>query len=159
MTLLKVLLASLVLVGIVNCHPTYRSLIPNGLFVPDPCNTAVIWNGVGHMNHSGGGDRNPFGLAFAANNHTWTTALCQMDSDQDGETNGQELGDPTCVWTPGTNTTNPVRSHPGVCNPVTSENCIRLQPWLYCNSASVNLPSIIGSLLLLLTIYSITTFY
>ena len=27
--------------------------------------------------------------------------LCQKDSDQDGKTNGEELGDPNCQWTEG----------------------------------------------------------
>ena len=31
----------------------------------------------------------------------WSAALCQLDSDGDGMTNGQELGDPNCVWTEG----------------------------------------------------------
>jgi len=25
-------------------------------------------------------------------------SLCEMDSDGDGKTNGEELGDPDCVW-------------------------------------------------------------
>ncbi len=28
----------------------------------------------------------------------WTQDLCEMDSDGDGLTNGEELGDPCCVW-------------------------------------------------------------
>ena len=31
----------------------------------------------------------------------WNSALCRKDSDGDGLTNGQELGDPDCVWTKG----------------------------------------------------------
>ena len=31
----------------------------------------------------------------------WDATLCQMDSDVDGKTNGEELGDPDCTWTPG----------------------------------------------------------
>ena len=31
----------------------------------------------------------------------WDATLCQMDSDGDGKTNGEELGDPNCTWTPG----------------------------------------------------------
>ena len=50
-------------------------------------------------------------LAAAA---SWAT-LCAMDSDGDGYTNGQELGDPSCVWTAGAT---PARvydiSHPGL---------------------------------------------
>lgn len=37
-----------------------------------------------------------------ANNVTYSKAVCQADSDGDGLTNGQELGDPDCLWTPGT---------------------------------------------------------
>lgn len=40
--------------------------------------------------------------------------LCRADSDGDGQTNGEELGDPDCVWRPGSA---PARttdiSHPG----------------------------------------------
>ena len=32
--------------------------------------------------------------------YQWTEALCHMDSDGDGRTNGEELGDPDCVWQP-----------------------------------------------------------
>jgi len=28
----------------------------------------------------------------------WDSVLCKMDSDQDGYLNGQELGDPCCIW-------------------------------------------------------------
>ena len=31
----------------------------------------------------------------------WNAALCRKDSDGDGLTNGQELGDPDCVWKKG----------------------------------------------------------
>eukprot|EP00916_Digyalum_oweni_P009018 GHVL01015184.1.p2 GENE.GHVL01015184.1~~GHVL01015184.1.p2 ORF type:complete len:121 (-),score=10.08 GHVL01015184.1:101-463(-) len=47
---------------------------------------------------------------------TWTRELCQKDSDEDGKTNGQELGDPDCTWTP--NSLPPLDtglSHPGQC--------------------------------------------
>ena len=30
----------------------------------------------------------------------WDECLCGKDSDGDGRSNGQELGDPECVWTP-----------------------------------------------------------
>ena len=30
----------------------------------------------------------------------WNRALCEMDSDQDGVTNGAELCDPDCTWAP-----------------------------------------------------------
>jgi len=44
----------------------YQDRIPNGGQVPHPCKPNYIWRGVGHQNVLGGGDRNPFGLAFAA---------------------------------------------------------------------------------------------
>ena len=31
----------------------------------------------------------------------WDECLCQTDSDGDGRTNGEELGDPYCDWMPG----------------------------------------------------------
>ena len=32
---------------------------------------------------------------------TWTQELCNADSDNDGRTNGEELGDPNCLWSAG----------------------------------------------------------
>ena len=43
--------------------------------------------------------KNAFGSDFAAAGATWTVALCNQDSDLDGYTNGEELGDPSCSWT------------------------------------------------------------
>ncbi len=31
----------------------------------------------------------------------WDKCLCERDSDGDGMTNGEELGDPDCTWKPG----------------------------------------------------------
>uniref|UniRef100_A0A383VW56 Temptin Cys/Cys disulfide domain-containing protein n=1 Tax=Tetradesmus obliquus TaxID=3088 RepID=A0A383VW56_TETOB len=53
--------------------------------------------GVGHVSAEGGGLRNKFGQDFAAAGHTWTKELCQADSDGDGYSNGEELGDPNCT--------------------------------------------------------------
>ena len=40
--------------------------------------------------------------------------LCRKDSDGDGKTNGEELGDPNCVWVQGTVPQLPDGlSHPG----------------------------------------------
>ncbi len=85
---------------LVDGYPTYQSKIPNGANVEG-------WPGVGHERSSGGGARNSFGLDFATakQNHgedlAWKNELCAMDSDGDGFTNGEELGDPYCTWTPG----------------------------------------------------------
>jgi hypothetical protein len=49
--------------------------------------------------------------------YTWTKELCEADSDGDGQTNGQELGDPCCVWVAGQTDTAYMMgfspSHPG----------------------------------------------
>jgi len=42
----------------------------------------------------------------------WNKTLCMLDSDGDGRTNGEELGDPECVWIQGAASTNGL-SHPG----------------------------------------------
>ena len=109
--------------------------LPNGASVPCPpggvgC-VQGLCPGVGHAACSGGsssGDNNAFGLAFAAAGHAWTTALCQADSDGDGQTNGQELGDPCCVWRVGDAPQFAAASHPGVAAsklaaPPSTRNC------------------------------------
>ena len=72
---------------------------------------------VGHVAHcdgrpSGGG--NPFGQAFTPVG-SFSVAVCQMDSDGDTYTNGDELGDPGCGFAA---SGNPSRttclSHPGM---------------------------------------------
>jgi MYXO-CTERM domain-containing protein len=58
-----------------------------------------------HFNPGGGGARNPFGLDFDRLGD-WSTApagdlpLWALDSDGDGFTNGEELGDPSGTWRP-----------------------------------------------------------
>ena len=106
-------------------HAGYQDSIPNGRNVPGvPGGPSNGWHGVGHVapnpaSHPsyllGGYPRNEFGLDFAQAGHRWTRELCLRDSDRDGLTNGQELGDPECVWKPGRP---PARthdvSHPGL---------------------------------------------
>eukprot|EP00117_Sycon_ciliatum_P005020 scpid51565/ scgid9140/ Dopamine beta-hydroxylase; Dopamine beta-monooxygenase; Soluble dopamine beta-hydroxylase len=95
--------------------------IPNGDNVEHPCKPNTQWMGVGHLQEQGGGPRNVFGEAFDQAGKKWTKALCQMDSDGDGQTNGAELGDPNCVWTKGAT---PFRTtaltHPGFKTPAGS---------------------------------------
>lgn len=94
----RTLTACLVAAALALCaqgHPGYQQSIPNGQRV---MRNGVPAPGVGHVSLSGGGPRNAFGLAFVLASYRWTTALCQEDSDGDGFTNGQELGDPDCVW-------------------------------------------------------------
>ena len=89
----------------------YRSRIPNGFNVLD--GDGVAWPGVGHYNRGGGGPRNPFGLDFDAEGRTWTEALCRKDSDGDGLSNGEELGDPECTWSTGETPQFSIVTHPG----------------------------------------------
>lgn len=45
----------------------------------------------------------------------WTKELCTKDSDGDGRTNGEELGDPNCTWEENsTPETDKGLSHPGI---------------------------------------------
>lgn len=46
-----------------------------------------------------GGDNNAFGISFKNAGKRWTKTLSQIDSDGDTFTNGQELQDPTGIWT------------------------------------------------------------
>lgn len=59
-----------------------------------------------HVRSSGGGPRTPFGeetrrLVGSSRNSFWTASLAALDSDGDGFTNGQELGDPDGTWRQG----------------------------------------------------------
>jgi hypothetical protein len=72
---------------------------------------------LGHVDCVAGGPRNQFGLDFKDMGKSWNEKFCMTDSDGDGLTNGEELGDPCCMWTP--ENTNPpgfrttMLSHPG----------------------------------------------
>ncbi|GLE01937.1 hypothetical protein PINS_up010775 [Pythium insidiosum] len=63
--------------------------IPNGASLPQL---------LGVDSATGEGQLNAFGVAFQRSRYIWTTALCEEDTDGDGQTNGQELGDPCCSW-------------------------------------------------------------
>ncbi|XP_053386261.1 uncharacterized protein LOC123538847 isoform X2 [Mercenaria mercenaria] len=116
-------------------YPHFGTKIPNGEKVPSPCNPNYVWQGVGHEAKGGGGSRNPFGKDFAAQGFTWTKALCRADSDEDGKTNGEELGDPNCTWEVGST---PQRSfglsHPGFCDPYNSTKCMTMNKFLNCSA-------------------------
>ncbi|KAJ0395009.1 hypothetical protein ATCC90586_003659 [Pythium insidiosum] len=67
--------------------------LPNGDAVPDA-------PAIGHPDPKGIQGLNEFGKDWNKYGKGWTKAYCQADSDGDGFTNGQELGDPCCTWTP-----------------------------------------------------------
>lgn len=92
--------------------PSYRFRLPNGdrVACPDaawpgctpaetPQQPSLVCKGLGHAGCAGGAmPLNPFGRDFIAAGAAWTLPLCLADSDGDGMTNGQELGDPCCAW-------------------------------------------------------------
>ncbi|WAR23629.1 DOPO-like protein, partial [Mya arenaria] len=57
----------------------------------------------------------------------WTEELCRKDSDSDGRTNGEELGDPHCTWRSGVGQKAPTAlgiTNPGICEPLDSPKCV-----------------------------------
>jgi hypothetical protein len=90
MTRMIVGLTALIAAGTASAVPGYVSSIPNGS-VNSCCNCHQACSPPA---------LNAFGNAFANNNHAWNAALATKDSDGDGFTNGQELGDPTGSGTP-----------------------------------------------------------
>mmetsp|Transcript_11102 Transcript_11102/g.29459 ORF Transcript_11102/g.29459 Transcript_11102/m.29459 type:complete len:133 (-) Transcript_11102:87-485(-) len=79
---------------VVEARPGFVGAIPNGHRVPGARQPMAS----GHVNPHGHGDRNQFGIDFQAAGSKWTRELCLKDSDGDGRHNGEELGDPECVW-------------------------------------------------------------
>ncbi len=93
----------------VEARGNYLNLIPSGSGNARGCDVC-------HNSADAGGRRNPFGEAFgdttAGRGGRWTTALAMMDSDGDGASNGEELGDPMGRWSQGDAPTTYV-SNPG----------------------------------------------
>jgi hypothetical protein len=79
------------------------SAVAFNTYLPYVPNSATYNCGTCHVADNVGGARNAFGTAFAAAKNTnglpsaWQH-LWDLDSDGDGQTNGQELGDPCGVW-------------------------------------------------------------
>lgn len=80
-----------------NARPGYDAAVPN----------ASLSCGTCHVAEGGGGARNAFGedveasMPFAGpDSATWQKLFC-VDSDGDGKTNGQELGDPCGAFASG----------------------------------------------------------
>ncbi|XP_063444631.1 temptin-like [Mytilus trossulus] len=119
----------LIFIDIAYTFPKYLLEIPNGFQVPDPCPSAQgSFTAVGHWQKSPHMDRfsmhrgifdafkferNPFGSDFETLKGNWSL-LCNKDSDGDMKSNGEELGDPHCVWSKGKKPEGPATSHPGI---------------------------------------------
>jgi len=97
--------AALTLAPGANATQALNDAIPSQ---PDGCNTC-------HTSGPGSA-RNDFGLDVEANDDDvaamWA-AIYDLDSDGDGQTNGQELGDPCGDWTSGDAPRTTDISHPG----------------------------------------------
>ncbi|RLN86773.1 hypothetical protein BBJ28_00003157, partial [Nothophytophthora sp. Chile5] len=114
---------------------SFVARLPNGANVP---NVPAI----GHSDDTGDSSAtNSFGDAFASAGKSWTTELCQADTDGDGQTNGQELGDPCCEWTQGATPrwTSGV-SHPGDASKTSNESL-----WASVNCSGVTTVSTSGA--------------
>lgn len=88
------------IVSQVSSRPEFLELIPNGALGEDR-DAGIGCKFIGHDPCAPGMPRNQFGLDFKAAGFKWTKELCETDSDGDGLSNGHELGDPCCQWTPG----------------------------------------------------------
>jgi hypothetical protein len=124
--------------AVVTARPTYVARLPNG---DNVSGVAAL----GHVDPSGGGANNDFGLDFESAGESWTTEFCQQDSDGDGQTNGQELGDPCCEWVQDSNAvvqwTDGV-SHPGDASSTSDES---LWGDVTCGSSTSNSTSTTAS--------------
>jgi hypothetical protein len=113
---LVVAVAVAVFATVALARPTTPAKLPNGMASSDP-SSGLKCLALGHDKCVPGATRNTFGLDFKAAGLAWNTEFCMKDSDGDGLTNGEELGDPCCLWTPenkspvGFRTT--MLSHPG----------------------------------------------
>ena len=134
---LAVIVGSLALV---KCYPTFQNRIPNGAQIPNPCSPGEAWAAVGHKVPGAGRGFNSFGEAFEANGKQWDIAICKADSDGDGATNGEEVGDPDCIWSGSGPAPSEATGHPGICEPVDSPNCQRANSFL----SSTNCAALVG---------------
>lgn len=108
--------------------PTFLSYFPNSDKVPLYDGTGNCER-VGHVNcgaSSGGG--NSFGkLVKYTSAAEWSNSICIQDPDGDGRTNGDELGDPCCVWNGGAPQYTADISHPASAASTTSRPSCKVQ--------------------------------
>jgi stearoyl-CoA desaturase (delta-9 desaturase) len=97
----------------------FLGLMPNGMH--PQFSGQGHWNALGHTRPLPDHNfphipfrRNEFGRDFFRAGHSWTRELCMADSDGDGMTNGEELGDPECIWRVGEAPAYDNVTHPGV---------------------------------------------
>lgn len=90
----KILITLLSFLLYVFGYPQYNGYVPNGNTVPP---SAIL------LGHPNGATKlyTSFANDFVKNSRKWTISLCRGDSDNDGQSNGLEMGDPCCTWTNG----------------------------------------------------------
>ncbi|KAJ8577884.1 hypothetical protein ON010_g1326 [Phytophthora cinnamomi] len=111
----------------VRAREEFVKLIPNAACVPGV-------KAIGHTDGTGDSSaNNDFGKAFASAGKTWTLNLCKADTDGDGQTNGQELGDPCCEWTEGAQP----RWTSGVSHPSDASKTSNASLWANINCSNV----------------------
>lgn len=90
----------LLVAGVAFSKPGFENYIPNS-------NAKNLWGNQCQLCHSGtqGGPLNVFGqdvkLNLTPDGFPDWTQIAKLDSDGDGYTNGEELGDPLAMWKPG----------------------------------------------------------
>ena len=88
------MMALSLLVPFVHSHAYYKDYVPNG----------VRFRRLGHDESKGVPSDSTLHLSNFGNrfyygfSEAWSIEFCEEDTDGDGYTNGQELGDPTCSW-------------------------------------------------------------
>ena len=98
MSITQLVFGSAVLTMMCEARPEFQVRIPNGV-----TDHPSLGHNVKNVATAGNTDTslNAFGIAFRNANYVWTRELCLQDSDNDGQSNGYELGDPSCVWREG----------------------------------------------------------
>ncbi|HJL00106.1 MAG TPA: EGF domain-containing protein [Polyangiaceae bacterium LLY-WYZ-15_(1-7)] len=114
---------ALVALGASTASANYPGSIPNGYFGGGGgrcivCHTSDVGGtGCGSppcLNSFGNNFyRGPNGVPFDSDDHTWSRWLAARDSDGDGWTNGQELGDPFALWSGSGSPPSGYRANPG----------------------------------------------
>jgi hypothetical protein len=115
-------LTALALSSSVCAYQNYIARYPNGNIVPCGSSSEAF----GHA----GCDSGSRSYIFGQGNQYWSASYCQQDTDGDGKTNGDELGDPCCSWTPSSGSPRRTTdvSHPGEKSSVTSAPSCKVLP-------------------------------
>lgn len=115
-------------------HQRLHEKIPNGSNVPHPCSAGTS-DGLEHKLMDT--KENPFIKDFITAGMEWNNEICTMDSDSDGTNNGEELGDPDCIWKLGDLPSRQKNiSNPGLCEPMNATRCLDKNIWLRCTTDS-----------------------